>query len=233
MKPVTLLVLATLLSCQRPEPAPELPEYESRLEFACHDNLSEYYGKATLKNQRLCYSTNETFYENFAYGATSIVTGDGSVPHNPGAAPTGMQVAFGVGGLGAPKVPPAPLFFTIKTPSFTSSVRAFFLENIQKGAELNMLSTETTKQSLQAIKSLFTIEFFGQYEARSGLTSVANLRTWSGPQDPNTAYLRVLEMEEKEDGSFDIAFAFRCKMYDNDGFYLEVTDGEIRTNIRF
>ncbi|GAB2785641.1 hypothetical protein GCM10027275_32490 [Rhabdobacter roseus] len=62
---------------------------------------------------------------------------------------------------------------------------------------------------------------------------MANFQTWSGPQDPSTAYLRVVEMEEREDGSFDIAFAFRCKLYDNGRFYTEVTDGEIRTNIRF
>ncbi|GAB2785648.1 hypothetical protein GCM10027275_32500 [Rhabdobacter roseus] len=133
MKSVNLLALAALMSCQRPEPAPELPDYETRLAFSCHDNLSEYYGKATLRNQSLCYSTNQTFYENFSYGATSIVTGNGLVPHNPGEVIAGMKVAFGVGGWGAPKVPPAPVHFRITTPIFTSSTRDFSWRTSRRG----------------------------------------------------------------------------------------------------
>jgi hypothetical protein len=237
MKPTSLLTgvaLVAMLGCQRPDPAPELPEYETALTFACSNNLSDYYGRATLRNQQLCYSTNDPYYEIFAYGVSGIVTGSNSAPFNPTGPTNGMQVAFGVGGLGAPKVPPAPQFFTIQTSAFTSSIRAFFLENIYKGAKLDILSTEKTRQSLTEIDRLFHIKLIAQYESSSGLTNAGYFYTWTGPQDPATAYLRVLEMEEREDGSFDIAFGFRCKLYDSNGrFYAEVTDGVIRTNIRF
>ncbi|HEV7350767.1 hypothetical protein [Telluribacter sp.] len=236
MKPLSLLTmvaLVALLSCRRSDPGPELPDYETKLTFACSDNLSDYYGRATLRNQQLCYSTNDAYYENFAYGVSGVVTGSNSAPFNPTGPVNGMKVAFGVGGWGAPKVPPAPIHFTIHTPFFTKSTRAFFLENIYKGAELNILSTEKTSQSLTEMDRLFQIILFAQYEPKWGFTNVAGFQSWSGPQDPATAYLRVLEMEEREDGSFDIAFGFRCKLYDSGRFYAEVTDGIIRTNIRF
>lgn len=227
---IPIILLNVLIGCQRPEPEPELPDYETALNFVCRDNLSEYYGKAVLKGQRICYSTNDAFYKNFAYGVTSTVTSTDAVIINPAEGKSRVHSLFGVGGLGAVGIPPAPVFFSVKTPNYTTSARQYFLDRLYKGAELDIISTEKTKETLEAIHKIFTIELFGQYDVSWG-KNVANFQTWSGPQDPATAYLKVLEMQEKTDGSIDLTLGFRCKLYDNGRFYTEVTDGVIRTNI--
>ena len=225
------MALATGFGCQRHSPEPELPDYETALKFSCNSNLSEYFGKATLKGQQLCYSTNDAFYKNFAYGVTSLVTGVDSAAYTSTQVTPNIQAEFGVGGLGAVGIPPAPVFFSIKTPDFSTPARQYFLKNLSKGAELNILSTEKTSGSLEEIHNLFVINMFAQYDVSWG-KNVGNFQTWSGSQDPATAYLKVLEMKQKDDCTFDMTFGFRCKLYDNGRFYAEVTDGMIRTNMK-
>jgi hypothetical protein len=229
---IPIILLNVLIGCQRSEPEPELPDYETALNFVCRDNLSEYYGKAVLRGQRLCYSTNDAFYKNFAYGVTSTVTSTDSIHFNPTEGDSKIRAMFGVGGLGDVWTPPSPVFFSVVTPEYSGKGREYFQKKIFPGAELDIISTEETKQTQEAIRKIFTIELFGQYDVSWG-KNVTNFQTWSGPQDPATAYLKVLEIQEKPDGSIDLTLGFRCKLYDNGRFYTEVTDGEIRTNVKF
>ncbi len=232
MKPFILTSLLLIsIGCQESEPTPELPDYETALTFDCKNNTSEYFAKGSLRGQQLCYSTNDALYSNFAYALTGTITSSDTVNYNPGDNGSKIMALFGVGGLGGQTALRAPMYFYITTPTYSVSSRQYFLDNLSEGAELDILSTEETAQNLDAIESIFSVGLSAIYPSDMG-NSAVKFQTWSGPQDPATAYLKVLEFEELEDGSFDITLSFRCKLYNNGRFYAEVTDGMMRTNVK-
>lgn len=236
---IVLIALAALIACQRDALEPELPDYETKLSFACNDNPSEYYGRGMLRGQQLCYSTNDNLYYNFAYEGVLVRTSTDTVNYNPNQRRPMKNLNFGVGGWGytdenLPAVPP-PVFFSIETSIYETNARQFFRDSIYQGAELHIIPPVYPKGATAAFEdfdSVSEIQLTAHYSGKLG-TDIAAFQTSTGPQDPNTAYLKVLEMTEKEDGSVDVTFGFRCKLYDNGRFYAEVTDGRLHTNVKF
>lgn len=224
------IFLIAALGCSHENNLVQVPYYETALTFSCADNLSDYYGLATINGKSLCYSTNQTLYKNFAYTTLSVTNSSNQISSNQ-AGIDGKQIQLGVGGLGSSSVLPAPIYFYIETPLIPEMMSRFdYIKQVfQKGKSLDISIAENEKQQLSVANTKFKIGLFAQYPGQFEPTQVVDFYTWTGVQDAENEYLTVKDVQQINESSIVITVNFRCKLYDKNGrYYAQVTNGEMR-----
>ncbi|GAB2771219.1 hypothetical protein GCM10027275_12440 [Rhabdobacter roseus] len=193
----------------------------------------------------LCYSTNDPLHFNYGYLGSSYVTGSDTISVKPGdgVSALGQTITMGIGNVGITEqgapIDPPPYHFYIQTPAFKKDPIAFLREEFVVGRKLDfdVSLVPLEKRTAEFYRTKYHINLWVLYPDPPHYSRRSMHLTSSREQDPETAYLKVLEFEEREDGSFDLALAFRCKLYggihDKDSrLFGEVTNGIIRLNLK-